>query len=260
MKQPVIKSTTDYSLFQANPFQRAFSEAKVAILAKKMKANGYKPSMAISVFLRNGKLVINTGHHRLAAAKLLGIAILYVIEDQWTPEQLVDEGTTTRAWDIVSAAQCFARKGDKDYQALLDYADKGIPIGMAASLLIGEGAASGNARRKVIEGTFRITTKAHAGVFVDIFEEFGEKQESVKSRSFIAALSKCLMTKEFDLHTFRKRLRDNPTMLEKTSSTDQMLRLIEDIYNFRAMKKIPLSFLATDQSVSRKHTFGRDLA
>lgn len=46
-------------------------------------------------------------------------------------------------------------------------------------------------------------------------------------------------------------------MLGKTSNAEQMLKLLEDIYNFRANKKIPLAFMATAQSAKRGEQFGK---
>jgi len=85
-----ILSTSNYSLFSANPFQRKFKQPKVDSLKAKMAANGFTPSLAISVYRnKSGGLTINTGHHRLAAAKELGIPVLYVIEHQWQISEMV---------------------------------------------------------------------------------------------------------------------------------------------------------------------------
>ena len=253
-----INSTSDYTIFKANPFQRTFNRHKVDDIAMKMKANGFPPSMAISVYRhKNGDLVINTGHHRLAAAKSIGIPVLYVIEAQWTINQMVDEGVAVSKWDSVSAAQSFARSGLKDYQELLAYTDKGIPLGMAGSLLSGEGAASGNARHKIAAGTFKIKSRAHADRIVALFERFSDRVPAIRHRPFISAYSKCLFTKEFDEDVFARRLTANPTMLEKTSNEDQMLKLIEEIYNFKSSSKIPLAFLVLKNSAERKICFGK---
>ncbi|WP_340152148.1 ParB/RepB/Spo0J family partition protein [uncultured Sneathiella sp.] len=251
MKLPQIQSISDYSKLKPNPLQRAFSEKKVADLAAKMSRNGFPPSMAISTYRDKGALVINTGHHRLAAARQAGISALYVVEKKWTPRQLVDEGVSSKAWCILSAAQCFASQGKEDYITMLNYHDKGIPLNMVASMLSGEGAGSGNARKRVVDGEFQIKETAQADTFVDLFMEFAEDQPAVKSRPFIAALSKCLFTPEFDLYTLKKRMKENPAMLGKVSGTEQMLKLIEEIYNFRSAKKIPLAFMVTEHSRAR---------
>jgi hypothetical protein len=254
-----ILSTKNYSLFACNPFQRAFRQSKVNALIEKMRANGYPPSMAISVYrAKNGTLTINTGHHRLAAAQALGIPVLYVTEHQWTVKQLVDEGTSGTSWDAVAAAQNFAKQGDKDYQELLGFADKGIPLTMAASLLVGEGAASGNARHKITSGTFKIKTRDHAQKIIALFEEFAARTPAIKHRPFISAFSKCLFTPEFDEDVFWRRMKANPSMLEKTSNEDQALKQIEEIYNFKSANKIPLAYFVKRNSSARKINFGKE--
>jgi hypothetical protein len=223
-----------------------------------MRANGFPPSMAISVYRsKDGTLVINTGHHRLAAATALGIPVLYVVEHQWSLREMVDEGVTGSNWDVAGVVQNFAKAGNKSYQELLGYADKGIPLSMAASMLIGEGAASGNARDKIITGNFKIKTRDHINKIVALFEEFAERCPAVKHRPFISAYSKCLFTEEFDKDVFNRRLKANPVMLEKTSNEDQMLKQIEDIYNFKSPNKIPLAFFVSKNSASRKLNFGK---
>lgn len=256
-----LQKTFDYALFLANPFQRTFRQPRVDDLIEKMKAYGAYASQPISVYRdKNGKLVINTGHHRYAAAKALGLAIHYVIEHQWTLEEMVAEGISGSTWDLVSVVQTFARSGCRDYQDLLGYADKGLPLSMAASLLVGEGASSGNARERIAAGTFRIKTRKYADKIIDIFEKFSIRIPAVLHRPFVTAYSKCMMTPEFDEDVFLRRMTANPTMLEKTSNEDQMLKLIEEIYNFKSPKKIPLAFLVSENSKVRKATFGKGAA
>jgi hypothetical protein len=108
-----------------------------------------------------------------------------------------------------------------------------------------------------MEGTFKIKTREHADKLVNLFETFGERIPAVRHRPFISAYSKCLFTKEFDEDVFARRLTVNPLMLEKTSNEDQMLKQIEDIYNFKSPNKIPLAFLVTQNSQARKINFGK---
>lgn len=253
-----ILSTSNYNLFTYNPFQRKFSQSKVDTIKEKMRTNGFTPSLAISVYRdKSGGLTINTGHHRFAAAKDLGIPVLYIIEHQWPISEMVDEGVTGQPWNTAAVVTAYAKKGNRDYQELLAYADKGLPLSMAASLLIGEGAASGNARDKINGGKFKIKTRDHANKIIDMIEEFGDRIPAIKSRSFISAFSKCLFTPEFDNATLSRRLRANPTTMEKTSNEDQMINQIEVIYNYKSGSKIPLAFFVTKNSKERHQTFGK---
>ena len=253
-----ILSSSNYSQFKFNPHQRTFQPTKVNDLARKMVTNGFPPSMAISVY--RGKpfeLIINTGHHRFAAAQKLGIPVLYIIEDQWTLQQMVDEGVTGSMWGLQEAAIAFAKGGNKDYADLLVFSLKGLPLSMAASLLTGEMASSGNARERVLAGTFKIKTREHARKFTNLFDEFADRIPAVKNRHFIACYSKCLLTPQFYEAAFLRRLKANPLMLEKTRNEEQMMKRIEEIYNFKSTNKIPLAFFVTKNSKERKDQFGK---
>ena len=131
-------------------------------------------------------------------------------------------------------------------------------MSMAASLLVGEGAASGNAREKIVNGSFKIKTREQADKIVELIEEFGARIPAIKSRSFISAISKCFFTPEFVYVTFCRRLRANAKSLEKTSNEAHMLNQIETIYNAKASAKIPLVFLVTENSRARGIIFGKE--
>lgn len=256
-----ILSTTNYALFQSNPLQRTFRPAKVDALIEKMKKNDFPDSMCISVYKgKTGKLVLNTGHHRLAAAEALGIAVKYVIEAPWTVQQMIDEGTTGVTWNSAAVVQNYAKSGNKQYEELLRYSNYGIPLNMAASLLIGECAASGNARTKLNTGLFKIKTRDHADTIVALIQKFKARIPAITHRPFLSAISKCLFSPEFDEGVFERRLHTNPAMFEKTSNEEQSLKMIEEIYNYKAGKKIPLAFLVTTNSQARRLSFGKNSA
>lgn len=248
-----IQKTTSYGLFSSNPHQRTFSESKVQQLMAKMKRNGFPPSMAISVYQeKGGKYIINAGHHRLAAAKRLKIPVLYVVEHKWSITEMSDEGTIATSWSLKDHVSNYAKAGNKDYAELLRLQALGLNISQAASMLHGEQAASGNAGDYIKAGTFKIKTTTQVDLWLDMVEEFGNRVPCLTHRVFINCWSKCVFTPEFSHEIFVKRLRKNPTMLEKCSTEDQMLRLIEELYNHGTPKKIPLAFLVTKNSQDRK--------
>jgi hypothetical protein len=86
----------------------------------------------------------------------------------------------------------------------------------------------------------------------EMIEEFGDRVPCLSHRVFVSVWSKCLFTPEFEQDVFIKRLRANPTMLEKCSTEEQMLRLIDELYNFKSPRKIPLAFLVTSNSKERR--------
>lgn len=253
-----VYQTSNYSLFVPNPLQRKFDHGRVDELVADMKKNGYRSTGVISVSVtKGGKLQNNTGHHRVEAAKLLGIPVLYVIEHEWTPEELVAEGVTVRSWNPKDVISAFAKDGIAPYVELLKYEDAGVPATMAASLLIGESAASSNCRDAINSGAFKIKTRKSIDILCRFIKEFSKRAPAIKSRSFISVFSKCLFLKEFDHGVLFDKLAHYCAMLDKTSNEDQMLDLIEKIYNFKSQSKIPLAFLVKQNCQDRKNTFGK---
>jgi hypothetical protein len=255
----IIKQTTNYELFHSNPHQRAFKHRKVKVLMEKMKANGFPPSMAISVYKsKEGTLVINAGHHRIAAAQALRIPVLYVIEHQWTNKELSDEGSVNTTWSMKDHVANYAKDGNADYDELLRLQKLGISVNQATALLIGQSATSHNATEALRDGKFKIKTRKYTALWESMREELVDRVPCITHRSFINAWSKCLFTPEFDQEVFLKRLRANPKMIDVCANEAQMLEMIEDVYNFKAGSKIPLAFLVTQNNKDRFERFTVD--
>lgn len=247
-----LLQTKNYDLFVSNPLQRGFKPQHVGVLAHRMKVEGFKPSCAISVSkLPNGKLQNNTGHHRVPAAKIAGVPVWYIIEHAWTADELVAEGVTSKAWAADAAAETFATSGNKHYQMLLDYVKRGIPLRMAASMLRGEHAASGNAAEYVRNGTFKVKTSKHIESVCKTVEALSDVAPESKSMVFISALSALLLVDDFALDQMVHKIKLFPRELIKSKTRDQMLDVMEDIYNRSSRVKLNIVFLAKDQLKKR---------
>lgn len=203
--------------------------------------------MAISVFKRkDGKLVINTGHHRLAAAKELQIQVAYVVEHEWSTRELVDEGTSSKPWGCSAAAESYAKEGIQDYITLIEYASKGIPMRYAASMLRGEHAASGNASEYVNDGTFKIKTTKHIEEVLFVVNALKGRSDEAKSMTFISAISALTKVNGFSAQTLIRKIEILGCRIEKAKTRDQMLDQLEEIYNYQNRNKEPLAFNAKE--------------
>jgi hypothetical protein len=256
-----IRFTKEYGSFVNNPHQRSFSPKKVRSLMEKMKANGFPASMAISVYsILGGKFVINAGHHRLAAAKELGIAVPYVIEHPWSHKELSDEGALNSSWGMKDHVHNFAMEGVKDYEELQRLQAKGLPINVAASMLAGEGAGSNNVGSLIKAGKFKVKNTRQVEAWELMHSLLGDAVPAITHRWFVTAWSKCMFTPEFSLERFLKRLKANPSMLSKCATEDEQLSEIEAIYNRNSPNSIPLKFYVKENSKKRQRTFGRATA
>lgn len=241
----MIRKTTNYDLFKPNPDQRPYNEDRVRFLAGEMGKYGFPESAAVSCYRSGNELVLNTGHHRVGAARLAKVPVSYVVEDRFSKARLVSEGTSARNWKCGDVVSIFAKEGNKHYQALLSYSKKGIPIKMAASLLIGQHASSGNATAYIAAGTFKVKTTAHIDAIVSVIEELKNPHSEVTSLVFIAALSALLMVPDFSTEQMISRIRAVGS-LAKCATRNQMLEQLDEIYNFRSRQRQNISFQAKE--------------
>ena len=248
---PKLEKSKDYEKFHQNSEQRKMSPPHVARLMESMRKNGFFASKPLHVYAVGGSYRVVDGHNRLAAAKELGIEFYYVVESQETQLAIADLNSNVAKWSLSDYVRMYSMRGKIDYQELQKYAETGVSISLAASMLIGNSAASGNASGPIRAGTFKIKTRLQINELVSIIEPMGKNHPVVKTISFVNAFSLCYLSKNIDLARLKRGIFSNPAMLEKTSTLDQMLSQIEAIYNFKHRNKIPLSFIVKQDSTQR---------
>lgn len=250
-KTPKLETSTNYAAFVANEEQRIIKDAHVKHLAEEMGKYGFLPSKPIQCFKKGAKFVVIDGHHRLAAAKRIGIPVFYVVEPEANAQTMASVNAHVKTWGTIDYIRMYSLRGVKDYQNLMRYVEIGIPCLMAASMLHGHAALSGNVTELIKQGEFKIRTTDHINRIYRMIEEFSGSNPVVKHRAFIASLSECLLTPEFEFDRFKRRFEESPSMIQKASNKDLQLLQIEELYNFRSREKVPLAFLVKANSAKR---------
>lgn len=253
--QQKTQTTSEYSLFIHNQYQQPMAERHVREIAESMKRLGFLRSKPVTVVRDGNKLRLVDGHHRLAAAKAINVPVVYVIEEEGVADAIGELNFTVRKWASMSFIKMYADQGNPHYIELLRYVEQGLPAKNATSLLRGESAGSCNASRAIRTGTFKIKSRRSADVILKYITDLGKIAPVVKSAHFIEAVSLLLFVPEFDPATLTARIDANPRALVKCASGDQMLDLIEDIYNFRAREKLALAFMARRAAKERQLAF-----
>jgi hypothetical protein len=246
-----LETTKDYSLFEANPEQRPIMAGHARKISESMKLVGFIPSKPIQCYRKGKKLIVVDGHHRLEAAKLAGCEVYYVTESADSQNTMASENNLVKRWGGIDFVRLYASRGNHYYMSLLQYRELGIPINMAASMMINNSAASGNANNAIMSGTFKAKSLEQIELVADLIRDYGSASSVLTSRPFIAAISKCILCDQFSIKTFRTRLTENLPMLVKTANEDQMLSLIETIYNRHSRQPVPLKFYVESASRER---------
>jgi hypothetical protein len=254
--RPRLEESNKYSQFLTNIEQRPIIDSHVKSLAAEMKLRGFLPSKPVQVMRDGNNYRVVDGHHRIAAAEMIGIKFWFVVEPAASQDTMAPVNTLVRKWAIGDFVRLYAVRGVKDYQELMRYSEMGIPVAMAASLLVGHSAASGNATTSVLNGTFKVKDREKIDWISALILKASLRNPVVKHRAFIDAISQCLFHPHFDRERFLKRFEVDPLLISKASSTDQQLDQIEEAYNFRMQGKWPLAFEVRKNSRLRKANFG----
>lgn len=242
-----IEKTRSYERFNPGETQRIIHPQHIKKLKKSMKLYGFLESKPITVYADGVILNIIDGHHRFGAAKDLGIPVVYLVVKESEKESLMTQGELVNKWNFTDFCRAWADRGKVHYIDLMAYADV-IPAKIAASLLAGN---SSNVTDKIKAGTFQIKDTRVIDTLLDIIESVGSSNKAVASRSFIGCFAKFMMVDQFSADQLKKRIIANPLSLVKAANEVQMMDQLEEIYNFKSVKKIPLAHLAREASAAR---------
>lgn len=243
MKKPLLQSSNNSKIFVANHEQRPLNPQHIKFLMSSMRQHGFFASKPIQCYKDNsGSLVVVDGHHRLAAAKALEETFYYVIEDQ-TSQEAMPQVNRSLSWKLEDFIRQYKLRGNRNYEVLSAYVDRGLSAGIASALLSGNAAASFNQGDKIRSGQFIVKSTKHAEDILSMSED-NPTIKVFRHSGFIKALSLCLWIKEFDFATFKSRSELNYHMIPNCSNVDDFLRAIEEVFNYRNHKKLPLAHMA----------------
>jgi hypothetical protein len=245
------QKTSDYKLFEMAPENRPLHDDPV--LTASLQKFGFFSWCPVIVKRNGAKLRVIVGHHRFMTAERLRIPVWYLVVDGDIPDIFFLEGTRAK-WSPEDYGR--ARAADSPAIAkVFAFAKKhGLTFSVAASLLGGEAAGSGNHLKYIKEGTFTIADdQSHAKAVVGITDYALEQGiPFAGSRAFASAVSMVIHVAEFDAATFLHRLKVRPAQMMKRSTSNEYLIEIEALYNFGARNLFPLKVEAMKASRARR--------
>ena len=250
-----LQTSKQYGQFIQNKEQREIDENHVDKISKSIKDYGFLPSKPVQVYKQLDKFVIVDGHHRFEAAKKINAEFFYIVEPKSCQSIMAVENKLVKKWVGIDYVRLFSVRGNEHYQTLLHYVNEGIPLTMAASLLYGQQADSGNVTRYIAEGKFKVKTTFDADFILKTINKYGTFNPACKSRLFIAALSKCIKWDGFDLKHFDKRMEFYNSFIKKTSNSSQMLEHIEYVYNYKMQNKVALK-MPVEEAARKRNVYG----
>lgn len=246
-KAPVVKSTTNYDMFVLhNPENRPVNESRHRKLRDSLKKYGTLPYWPIVVHRNgSGKLHVDDGQHRLHFAKALKLPVYYVESSH--DFDIADINSTQAPWAFRDYAERFVEAGNEHYIEAFEFSDQHkIPLQVAFTVLAGHSAWGGDVNKLVRDGRFSVRDRQYANMFAATYAPVAAMSKNCRNAAFQQACMAACRVPGFDPSRFVRNASKHTERLESRSKREAYLQDMEEIYNLRHSKKIPLKFAAIE--------------
>jgi hypothetical protein len=235
--ESAIEETSEYEVFERLPGNRPIDEAHVLNLMKAMKKKDLRTPIQI-----NQNFEVIDGQHRLEARRRLGIPVPYFATIGYGLEEVQELNAKQKKWTNDDFVKSFIELGKVDYRTYQWFRHQ-FKLPHEASVMLLSGESDRSLRGKFKNGDFKVNqldrAKEVARKFVEIEPFFPDYWNHSR---FVNAVMVCLKKKNFDFKKFMAKLKANPTILKPQASLDNYLQHIEDVYNYRSVKKVPIRY------------------
>lgn len=192
----------------------------------------------------NSKMEVVDGQHRLEAAKQLGLAIFYLIQDKNDQDigDMVLLNTAQKQWGAEDFVKFYAYQGKKPYQDMLKISEKNSISVKEVFILCGiNGGQTYNKMKKgELEkdiGSLESEIKEKLFLVNSILDLIREKTFGNKlylnSLSIRRSLLTLMNSKMFSFEVFINKLQMGISRIHSCSRVSDYYNLFKSIYNFR---------------------------
>ncbi len=234
--------TKNYDEFAFMDGNRLIVESNVKRFMKIIEENNLHDEVEVNPMKVNGKWVIVDGQHRFLAHKRLGISVPCVVKRRNVElKGIIDINTVRKQWNMLDRVKSWATLGNKNYQRLLDIwtelnAIHAVPVGTVAKLAQGSLANSSISGQKanLSDGSWEfLSDEKHIRKVFNECLKFVPFHEKVMSDTFVHCIQ-TLMTNQpgFDIKRMYSSVKSNPHKFVRAARKQDMLRNLEDVYNF----------------------------
>lgn len=228
--------TTNYETFDFFYDNRAITTQHVNKLADSFKNFGQLRPIVCSRN-KNGKLKIVDGQHRYMAAKSLGRAVKYTIDNTLTSESVTEINTTQKKFTLQDWVSRFATQNIEDYKNLLyqfDYYKNNFSQSIIVTVFNKNGSSAKGILPAIRYGKYKIDERKGTFLLNSVLkcQAVSYNKEMAKTQ-FILALDRCFKNETFDLDRFLSKLRKNKINI--FSTWKDTYTEIQRIYNHTNM-------------------------
>lgn len=224
-----VVRTKEYHLFSHLDGNRSINTSHVNRLKESMKEQ-----YLVSPIIVNGKYEIIDGQHRFEAIKELGLPLLYIMVKQYGLEEVQRFNSNQKNFSYEDFANGYIDLGNEDYKTLKEFRQKyDLDWGVSIALLTGTSHRSATDSEKFKSGQFKVKSYKQAVEIADKILEIGQFYPDYNKKYFMYAAIRMIKTPGYNQKHMMDKLRYLSTKLVACSSSEDYLKLLETIYNFK---------------------------
>jgi len=232
-----VLRSKDYNIFKSLEGNREVNKVHVDRLKKSFEG-GY----LLNPILVNSKMQIIDGQHRFNAAKSLGLHINYIICPDYGLKEIQVLNSNMKNWNKNDYLEGFCDLGNEEYIKFRDFKNEFTQFNFSCieQLIVNNTHANRGSYFK--DGDLKVFDINQSRKFANDILKIKSFYDGFGRRSFVAAMITILKIEEFEIERFIRKLEVCPNKLHHCANVTQYRALIENIYNWKATKKINLRF------------------
>lgn len=243
------KNYDDFVMMKGN---RDIDEPNVKRFMKIIQEGKLYDEVQVNPTKMNGKWVIVDGQHKFTALKRLGKAVPVIVKRTNVPlKGVVDINTQRKNWTDVDRVRSYSELGNENYTRLYNIFLElnkvhSVTINTVAKMCHGSLAQSDKAEKEYnLKGGNWVFKKTESDVR-KVFNEcvkFTKRHPDCMSATFINCIQSLMENQEgFSIKRLLESSRKNPHKFLRCATKPDMLRMLEELYNFNREKKSRLYF------------------
>lgn len=238
-----IHCSDSYDEFKRLIGNRPLVEAHVKKIVASMKKRGFIKSCPVVV---NQMMQVADGQHRVEAARRLGLPVWYVVDDNLTILDVIENVSTVQKWTALDYVRAEVERGNPNYSRLVSLADQFSLSVSTVCQVVKHGTDSQATRQKLIHGQLTVsqeeiesarTVLAHAQEFEVSLRSFW------RNANFIRAINYLCHHELYKKTQMRERLAYQQTKVVRCATVKQFVQMLQDIYNHHSRFENKVDFV-----------------
>jgi len=244
--------TKDYDSFAFMEGNRPIVRSNVNRFKEIIKNGELHDEIQVNPHRVNGKWVIVDGQHRFLAHKELGVAVPVLMKRKNVPlTGIIQINTTRKNWSSLDRVRSFAKLGNENYKRLLAMYNElnekhPVSVALVSKLCrgsLGTSIKSGE-RSNINDGSWEFVKKEEdvRRVFNECLK-FTKQHPDIMSDTFVHCIQVLMENQPgFKINRMLESSTTYSHRFIRAARKQDMLRMLEDVYNFNRDRKNRLFF------------------